>query len=212
VPVRRARRELCPSAARAVPHAMIGPSGPPGGAEPKRKKSKSDREAELRALDKDLRGTSGAGVDYSKVSDRHVDDSRFERELAAPPPNSGGDRSAAFDAFMRLQTGQGERTIEDKINDKNRPTWEQYKKDNEDRLDIAGADAKKMLAYRKELDAERQAKLDAASKTHASLHTDSDSDSSSSSAKKKKKKEKKKRKKEKKKEKKKRKRKRDDSS
>ena len=103
---------------------MIGPSGPPGGAEPKRKKSKSDREAELRALDKDLRGTSGAGVDYSKVSDRHVDDSRFERELAAPPPNSGGDRSAAFDAFMRLQTGQGERTIEDKINDKNRPTWE----------------------------------------------------------------------------------------
>ena len=73
--------------------------------------------------------------------------------------------------------------------------------------------SKKMLAYRKELDAERQAKLDAASKTHASLHTDSDSDSSSSSAKKKKKKEKKKRKKEKKKEKKKRKReKRDDSS
>ena len=194
---------------------MIGPSGPPGGAEPKRKKSKSDREAELRALDKDLRGTSGAGVDYSKVSDRHVDDSRFERELAAPPPNSGGDRSAAFDAFMRLQTGQGERTIEDKINDKNRPTWEQYKKDNEDRLDIAGADAKKMLAYRKELDAERQAKLEEKSKTHAALRDSesSDSDSSSSSAKKKKKKEKKKRKKEKKKEKKKRKReKRDDSS
>ena len=138
---------------------MIGPSGPPGGAEPKRKKSKSDREAELRALDKDLRGTSGAGVDYSKVSDRHVDDSRFERELAAPPPNSGGDRSAAFDAFMRLQTGQGERTIEDKINDKNRPTWEQYKKENEDKLDLKGAELKKMQQYRAELDAVREAEL-----------------------------------------------------
>ena len=190
---------------------MIGPSMPGGGGgdgaeAPRRKKSKQERQAEARALERDLRPTSGAGVDYSKVSDRHVDDVRYERDYgskgAAPAGEPAGGRSAAFDAFMRLQAGLDARTIEDKINDKNRPTWEQYKKDNEDRLDIAGADAKKMMAYRKELDAERQAKLEEKSKTHAALRDSESSDSDSSSAAKKKKKKKHKKEKKRKKEKK----------
>ena len=167
---------------------MIGPSMGPEANGPKRKKSKTEREAELRAAERDVRGTSGSGVNYSLVADRHVDDSRYEREVKADPtarigggPSTDcGPRSAAFDAFMRMQTGQSERTIGDKINDQNRPTWEQYKKDNEDRLHLEGADSKKMIAYRKELDAERQAKLAERSKTHASLRDNSDSDGSDS--------------------------------
>ncbi|KAK1744968.1 hypothetical protein QTG54_004259, partial [Skeletonema marinoi] len=38
-------------------------------------------------------------------------------------------------------------------------TWEQYKKDNEDKLNISGLDQKKMEEYRKELDAERDKRL-----------------------------------------------------
>lgn len=99
-------------------------------------------------------------------------------------------RSAAFDAVLRMQLGQDCRTIEDKINDKNRPTWEQYKKDNEDALNLSGADQKKMQSYRAELDAERARKLARASKTNA-FH-DSDSDASDDRKKRKRKKEKKK--------------------
>ena len=83
-------------------------------------------------------------------------------------------RSAAFDAVLRMQLGQDCRTINDKINDSNRPTWDQYKKDNEDRLNLTGADQKKMMAYRAELDAERARKLARASKAHASLRDGSD--------------------------------------
>ena len=88
-------------------------------------------------------------------------------------------RSAAFDAVLRMQLGQDCRTINDKINDSNRPTWDQYKKDNEDRLNLTGADQKKMMAYRAELDAERARKLARASKTHASLRDGSDGDDAS---------------------------------
>ena len=88
-------------------------------------------------------------------------------------------RSAAFDAVLRMQLGQDCRTINDKINDSNRPTWDQYKKDNEDRLNLTGADQKKMMAYRAELDAERARKLARASKTHASLRDGSDDDDAS---------------------------------
>jgi hypothetical protein len=45
-----------------------------------KKLSKKDRQKELRQLDRQLQG-GGSGVDYSKVSDRHVDDKRFEREM-----------------------------------------------------------------------------------------------------------------------------------
>ena len=72
----------------------------------------------------------------------------------------GGDASSAkpsaqMTAVMRVMAGMQERTIAEKLADSNRPTWEQYKKDNEDKLNLSGADQKKMEEYRKELDAQR---------------------------------------------------------
>lgn len=63
--------------------------------------------------------------------------------------------SAQMEAVMRVLTGQDERTLAQKLADPNRPTWEQYKKDNGDKLNLEGADAKKMEEYRQQLDAER---------------------------------------------------------
>lgn len=57
---------------------------------------------------------------------------------------------------MRMITGKEERTIADRISDPNRPTWEQYKKDNAEKLDLSGTGEKEMLAYRKKLDAARE--------------------------------------------------------
>jgi len=172
---------------------MIGPSMGPGA--PKKKKSKQDRAEELRAAEREVRGTSGAGVDYGKMAARVGDGHPSSGGVAAAAP---AERSAAFDSFMRLQCGQDGRTIDDKINDKSRPTWEQYKKDNEDRLHLDGAETKKMLAYRAELDAERAAKLASRSKTHVqnddldAASAASSSSSSSDSSRKRKKREKKK--------------------
>ena len=69
---------------------------------------------------------------------------------AVPPPPS-----AQMEAVMRVLTGQEERTLAQKLADPNRPTWEQYKKDNVDKLNLEGVDAKKMEEYRQQLDAER---------------------------------------------------------
>ena len=88
-----------------------------------------------------------SGVNYAKISDRHVDDARHERPQAGMSKNpstgttnvaaakgggagSSGQGSAAMDSVMRLMTGQQERGIRDKLNDSNRITWDQYKKDN----------------------------------------------------------------------------------
>lgn len=101
------------------------------------------------------KGTSG--VDYSKVADRHVDDDRYEKHRAQE--NAPKKVSAQMDAVMRLMMGKEERTIAEKLADSNRPTWEQYKKDNQDKLDISGLDQKQMEQYRKELDEERDKKL-----------------------------------------------------
>ena len=60
---------------------------------------------------------------------------------------------------MRLMTGQQERGIRDKLNDSNRPTWEQYKKDNADKLDLTGKDEREMEEYRRQLDREREERL-----------------------------------------------------
>ena len=95
---------------------------------------------------------------------------------ACPRPRSG---PRLLMPFYGCSSGQDCRTINDKINDSNRPTWDQYKKDNEDRLNLTGADQKKMMAYRAELDAERARKLARASKTHASLRDGSDDDDAS---------------------------------
>jgi len=64
--------------------------------------------------------------------------------------------SSQMEAVMRLMTGKEERTIAEKFADSNRPTWEQYKKDNQDKLDIQGTEQKEMQKYRKELDEQRE--------------------------------------------------------
>jgi hypothetical protein len=61
-----------------------------------------------------------------------------------------------MDAVMRMLTGKEERTIADRISDPNRPTWEQYKKENADKLDLTDDGAKEMRQYRKKLDAARE--------------------------------------------------------
>lgn len=108
-----------------------------------------------------------AGVKYDEVLDRQVGDRRFEREkaykenpLSLQAPSSGkSSMSSTFDAFQRLAAGLEGRTLAQKIADPNRPTWEQYKKDNEDKLDMVGSEVKKMVEYRVELDRERERRL-----------------------------------------------------
>ena len=62
-------------------------------------------------------------------------------------------------AVVRLLSGQEERTMAEKLADPNRPTWEQYKKDNSDKLNLEGVDQKKMEEYRAQLDREREDRL-----------------------------------------------------
>jgi hypothetical protein len=164
----------------------------------KSKRRRKDREEDDTAR--------GSGVNYSKVADRHVDDDRYEKhrtEATAAPPSTdaepskaSGAVSAQMAAVMRVMAGQGERTIAEKLADSNRPTWEQYKKDNEDKLNIEGLDQKKMEEYRKQLDEQREKLLhrgtnhrdmDKKSKKkkkrkHHKRHEDSYSDDSSNSS------------------------------
>ena len=71
----------------------------------------------------------------------------------ASPPSKP--MSSQMQAVVRLLAGQEERTLKQKMEDSNRPTWEQYKKDNEDKLNLEGMDQKKMEEYRAQLDEER---------------------------------------------------------
>lgn len=101
--------------------------------------------------------------------------------------------SSQMEAVVRLMTGKEERTIAEKLADANRPTWEQYKKDNHDKLNLSGADQQKMEEYRKELDEQREKMLAARGnanqannktkkkKKKRSKYESSDSDSSDSS-------------------------------
>lgn len=109
--------------------------------------------------------------------------------------------SAQMDAVLRLMTGKEERTIAEKFADSNRPTWEQYKKDNSDKLDIEGVEKKEMEAYRKELDEQRESILSRGinhgggkkkSKRKKKYSDDSDSDDSRRRSKKRRRKHKKK--------------------
>ena len=88
--------------------------------------------------------------------------------------------SSQMDAVMRIMTGQGERTVAQKLADANRPTWEQYKKENEDKLDIVGQDKKQMEAYRKELDADREKRLRRGLNHGAKIKDDDESSDDSS--------------------------------
>lgn len=182
--------------------------------EEKVKKSKKERQKELR----NDGFTKVGGINFDQVVDRQVGDKRFERErdyqkkiqeegvgsLFSTQPTV----SSTFDAFKRIAAGLEGRTIADKISDSNRPTWEQYKKDNEDKLDNVGGEVRKMIEYRAQLDREREQKLGMIStknlKNNDSTDSDDDDNKSvasngSSNAKKKKKKDKKTHKKEKKK-------------
>lgn len=110
-----------------------------GDREEKKKKSRKHRERDLR--DDGLK--RGGLVDYTAISDHQIIDKRFEREksLAAAPSSSGSSSqqqasTSTFDAFKRMAAGLEGRTLAEKIADPNRPTWEQYKKDNEDKLDM----------------------------------------------------------------------------
>ena len=94
-------------------------------------------------------------VDYSKVVDRPAQDARFaaqsqQRHKGPDPPPS-----AQMDAVIRLMTGREERTIAEKLADANRPTWEQYKKDNHDKLNLDEANDEEMELYRRKLDEQR---------------------------------------------------------
>ena len=103
------------------------------------------------------------------VSDRIIGDKRHERErdykLKTQEKGVAALRekqpavSATFDAFTRMAAGLERRSIADTLADSNRPTWEQYKKDNEDKLQHGGMEAKKMAEYRQQLDRERELKL-----------------------------------------------------
>mmetsp|Transcript_1591 Transcript_1591/g.3419 ORF Transcript_1591/g.3419 Transcript_1591/m.3419 type:complete len:270 (+) Transcript_1591:199-1008(+) len=142
---------------------------------------RGDKKSKRRRRDRDSANDNdgpvrGSGVDYSKVADRHIDDDRFEKHRQAGSTSSAADAgtvtassdtpaaakpkvSSQMTAVMRLMAGMEERTISEKLADSNRPTWEQYKKDNEDKLNLAGVDQKKMDAYRKELDEQRDKML-----------------------------------------------------
>ena len=107
-----------------------------------RKKSKRERQKELRELE----ASTGCGFKKDLVADRHLDDQRYERSraqaaavaagggAAAKPAaipgltQGGAPPSATMDTIIRMQAGLGLRTIADNINDPNRPTWEEYKK------------------------------------------------------------------------------------
>eukprot|EP00980_Cylindrotheca_fusiformis_P006168 scaffold1319_cov126-Cylindrotheca_fusiformis.AAC.57 len=91
--------------------------------------------------------------------------------------------SSQMQAVVRLLAGQEERTIAQKLADSNRPTWEQYKKDNEAQLNLEGMDRKKMEEYRKQLDSERDQLLSRGrnhSKGKKKRHGDGDSEDESS--------------------------------
>ena len=178
------------------------------------KKSKSKRRRRDREEDDDDdKVVRRSLVDYSKVADRHVDDERFEKQRQAKstadtgpvaaaaggtPAGKPKQQSSQMAAVMRLMQGKEQRTIAEKLADSNRPTWEQYKKDNEDKLNIEGLDQKKMDEYRKELDEQREKLLTRGTnhggggggkddkkkkkkkKKHSKRHDDSYSDSYSS--------------------------------
>lgn len=103
---------------------------------------------------------------------------------------------------MRVLSGREERTIAEKLADSNRPTWEEYKEEHHDKLNMDAMDESKMAAYRSQLDADRERRMNKSSgkkrkkkrrKRDDDSADDSSSDSSDSSRRKRKKKKKSKR-------------------
>ncbi|ETV94256.1 hypothetical protein H310_11931 [Aphanomyces invadans] len=89
-----------------------------------------------------------------------------------------------MDAFVRMLTGQEEKLsmAERLAGPSNRPTWEEFKKENGDKLSMsASSQEKEMLEYRRQLDLEREKVLkkhSKKSKKRRKHHHSSDSDSS----------------------------------
>ena len=145
-------------------------------------------------------------VDYSRVSSAPTHPSQRPEVGPAGPTAAAAavpaKMSAQMEAVVRLMAGKEERTIAQKLADSNRPTWEQYKQDNEDKLNLDGLDQKKMEEYRRELDAEREKILSRGlnhgaskkKKKKRSSSSSSDDDSSEEDRKRRKKKHKKKKK------------------
>jgi len=124
-----------------------------------------------------------SSVNYSMVSDKKIEDARFIREQNTwKQPNAPEQKmSSTFDALVRMEAGIDGRTLAEKMADTNRPSWEQYKKENEDKLDLVSGEAKKMAEYRKQLDKEREDRLkNASSKKRSAAISDSEDESSSS--------------------------------
>ena len=152
-------------------------SAAPGGKKTHREREKEWQNDGLKKI---------GGVNFDVVADRIVGDKRFERvqrekqevqqKGVAALKEKAPAASATFDAFTRMAAGLEGRTIADKISDPNRPTWEQYKKDNEDKLNMGGMEAKKMAEYRQELDRERELKLSRGSNHRKANNAISDSD------------------------------------
>ncbi|OQR82444.1 hypothetical protein ACHHYP_16038 [Achlya hypogyna] len=148
-----------------------------------------------RYRDEDFGLKRSSGVDYSLVADREIDDMRFARQKALRSglvePTAIEAKSATMDAFMRMVTGAEEKPsmAERLAGPSNRPTWEEFKKDNGDKLAMsAKREEKEMLEYRKALDAERAKVLRRQGKrSKKRKHSDSDSDSDSDDGKAKKK-------------------------
>lgn len=120
-------------------------------------------------------------VNYEAVADKLILDKRFEREQASNDVSQPTARSSTFDAFQRMAAGLDSRTIADKLSDPNRPTWEQYKKENEDKLDLVGTDIRKMAEYRAQLDREREKLLKQKRSASVPIHSDNEDSGDSSS-------------------------------
>jgi hypothetical protein len=142
-----------------------------------------------------------SSVKYDVVADKQLQDKRYEREQASYSESNSRPAtvSSTFDAFQRMAAGLDSRTISQKLADPNRPTWEQYKKVNEDKLDLVNTDVRQMAEYRAQLDRERDKLLKQRRSESVPILSDSEnSDEESTGSEKKKKKKNKKRKKEKK--------------
>jgi hypothetical protein len=186
------------------------------------KKSKKDRANDLRDVGlKTGGGVDYSALNDRQVgSVRHERERTYKLSLqeqgvsALKKPQAAV--SSTFDAFQRMAAGLEGRTLVDKMNgkhfnnlftyllicihpttlsDPNRPTWEQYKKDNEDKLDCIGGEMRKMVEYRAELDRERDRRLAQSGSKSQTLHvmySDEENESSDSEKSHKKKKSKKK--------------------
>ena len=126
--------------------------------------------------------SSGAGVKYDQLSKGVIVDNRYEKfqnsnlsssiisqgannitkttNITNSSSNNSSSSSSTIETLQRMAAGLDQKSLSDKFNDPNRPTWEQYKKDNETRLNaLDPIEMKEMAEYRRLLDMEREQKL-----------------------------------------------------